>query len=250
MKKQIISEEFLRMQKLAGLITESEYNNKLNEEEKKFEEVFDAYEGYHVSSPDKAKIEQIKSQLGISDDDIMIGYYEMQEDRSYWFLHIKINTNALPADKKSTFKDIVKKIVKPEENKDNSPKAPNDAKVERKPKNFFKNMFSKIKSKFFEGNLNENEDKIMVDSTSLASYIDEMISLSDDMEYTPDMVQALQDLKDELSNGEMSVENALDIIQQTIDITGDDIDAVESLGQAVDYDNDIINAARNIKGLD
>jgi len=102
----------------------------------------------------------------------------------------------------------------------------------------------------YKAKLNENEDKIMVDSTSLASYIDEMISLSDDMEYTPDMVQALQDLKDELSNGEMSVENALDIIQQTIDITGDDIDAVESLGQAVDYDNDIINAARNIKGLD
>jgi hypothetical protein len=102
----------------------------------------------------------------------------------------------------------------------------------------------------YKAKLNENEDKIMVDSTSLTSYIDEMISLSDDMEYTPDMVQALQDLKDELSNGEMSVENALDIIQQTIDITGDDIDAVESLGQAVDYDNDIINAARNIKGLD
>ena len=102
----------------------------------------------------------------------------------------------------------------------------------------------------YKAKLNENEDKIMVDSTLLASYIDEMISLSDDMEYTPDMVQALQDLKDELSNGEMSVENALDIIQQTIDITGDDIDAVESLGQAVDYDNDIINAARNIKGLD
>jgi hypothetical protein len=48
----------------------------------------------------------------------------------------------------------------------------------------------------------------------------------------------------------MGVENALDVIQQTIDITGDDIDAVESLGQAVDYDDDIINAARNIKGLD
>jgi hypothetical protein len=30
-----------------------------------------------------------------------------------------------------------------------------------------------------------------------------MISLSDDMEYTPDMVQALQDLKDEFSNGEI-----------------------------------------------
>jgi hypothetical protein len=102
----------------------------------------------------------------------------------------------------------------------------------------------------YKEKLNENEDIIMVDSTSLASYIDEMISLSDDMEYTPDMVQTLQDLKDGLPNGKMGVENALDVIQQTIDITGDDIDAVESLGQAVDYDDDIINAARNIKGLD
>ena len=33
MKKQIISEEFVRMQKLAGLITESEYKAKLNEKE-------------------------------------------------------------------------------------------------------------------------------------------------------------------------------------------------------------------------
>jgi hypothetical protein len=33
MKKQILSEDFLRMQKLAGLITESEYKSKLSEDE-------------------------------------------------------------------------------------------------------------------------------------------------------------------------------------------------------------------------
>ena len=30
-KKQILNEEFLKMQKLAGLITESEYKEKINE---------------------------------------------------------------------------------------------------------------------------------------------------------------------------------------------------------------------------
>jgi hypothetical protein len=97
--------------------------------------------------------------------------------------------------------------------------------------------------------LEEEQNNILVPSNLIRSYIDKTISLSDDMEYTPDMVQALQDLKDGLPNGKMSVENALNIIQQIIDITEDDIDAVESLGQAVDYDDNIINAARDIKGL-
>ena len=99
-------------------------------------------------------------------------------------------------------------------------------------------------------NLNEAEGDMMVDSTTLASYIDELISLADDMEYTPDMTKGLQDLKARLSGGEMSVENALDIIKQTIEITGDDIDAVEALGQAVDYDDAIVAKAREIAGLE
>ena len=99
-------------------------------------------------------------------------------------------------------------------------------------------------------NLNEAEGDTMVDSTTLASYIDELISLADDMEYTPDMTKGLQDLKARLSGGEMSVENALDIIKQTIEITGDDIDAVEALGQAVDYDDAIVAKAREIAGLE
>jgi hypothetical protein len=98
--------------------------------------------------------------------------------------------------------------------------------------------------------LNEAEGDTMVDSTTLASYIDELISLADDMEYTPDMTKGLQDLKARLSGGEMSVENALDIIKQTIEITGDDIDAVEALGQAVDYDDAIVAKAREIAGLE
>ena len=97
--------------------------------------------------------------------------------------------------------------------------------------------------------INEEGD-VMVDSTTLASYIDELVSLADDMEYTPDMTKGLQDLKARLSGGKMSVENALDIIKQTIDITGDDIDAVEALGQAVDYDDAIVAKAREIAGLD
>ena len=98
--------------------------------------------------------------------------------------------------------------------------------------------------------INEEEGDVMVDSTTLASYIDELVSLADDMEYTPDMTKGLQDLKARLSGGKMSVENALDIIKQTIDITGDDIDAVEALGQAVDYDDVIVAKAREIAGLD
>jgi hypothetical protein len=98
--------------------------------------------------------------------------------------------------------------------------------------------------------LNEAEGDVMVDSMALASYIDKLVSLADDMEYTPDMIKGLQDLKAGLSGGEMSVENALDIIKQTIDITRDDIDAVEALGQAVDYDDAIVAKAREIAGLD
>ena len=97
--------------------------------------------------------------------------------------------------------------------------------------------------------INEEGD-VMIDSTTLASYIDELVSLADDMEYTPDMTKGLQDLKARLSGGKMSVENALDIIKQTIDITGDDIDAVEALGQAVDYDDAIVAKAREIAGLE
>jgi hypothetical protein len=103
---------------------------------------------------------------------------------------------------------------------------------------------------FTKGGLNEEMDDVMVDSMVLASYIDELVSLADDMEYTPDMVKGLQDLKAELHGGEMSVENALDIIKQTIDITGDEIGEVEALGQAVDYDDAIVAKAREIAGLE
>lgn len=97
--------------------------------------------------------------------------------------------------------------------------------------------------------LNEVEGDVMVDSMTLASYIDELISLADDMEYTPDIVKGLQDLKAGLPSGKMSVENALNVIKQTIEITEDDIDAVEALGQAVDYDDAIVAKAREISGL-
>ena len=94
------------------------------------------------------------------------------------------------------------------------------------------------------------EGDVMVDSMALASYIDELVSLADDMEYAPYMVEELQDLKAGLPGGEMSVENALNIIKQTIDITGDEIGEVEALGQAIDYDDAIIAKAREIAGLD
>ena len=98
--------------------------------------------------------------------------------------------------------------------------------------------------------IKEAEGDVMIDSATLASYIDELISLADDMEYDSDMVKGLQDLKAGLPGGEMSVENALKVIEQTIEITEDDIDAVEALGQAVDYDDAVIAKAREIYGLD
>jgi hypothetical protein len=98
--------------------------------------------------------------------------------------------------------------------------------------------------------LNEEMDDEMVDSNMLKSYIDQMISLADDMEYTPEMADELENLKNTIQGGKISVENALDLMQQTIDITGDEIDAVEALGQAVDFDSAIIDKAREISGLD
>ena len=97
--------------------------------------------------------------------------------------------------------------------------------------------------------LNE-EMEVMVDSNMLKSYFNELISLADDMEYTPEMVDELKNLKNTLQGGKISVENALDLMQQTVDITEDDIDAVEALSQAVDNDDAIIDKAREIYGLD
>jgi len=104
---------------------------------------------------------------------------------------------------------------------------------------------------FLGGKYGLNEEmEVMVDSNMLKSYFDELISLADDMEYTPEMVDELKNLKNTLQGGKISVENALDLMQQTIDITEDDIDAVEALSQAVDNDDAIIDKAREIYGLD
>jgi len=84
-----------------------------------------------------------------------------------------------------------------------------------------------------------NEAEEMIDSKMLKSYIDQMISLADDMEYTPEMVDELENLKNTLSDGSMSKEDALDIMQKTIDITEDDIDAPEALNQAISGDYEL-----------
>jgi hypothetical protein len=104
---------------------------------------------------------------------------------------------------------------------------------------------------FLGGKYGLNEEmEVMVDSNMLKSYFDELISLADDMEYTPEMVDELKNLKNTLQGGKISVENALDLMQQTVDITEDDIDAVEALSQAVNNDDAIIDKAREISGLD
>jgi len=95
----------------------------------------------------------------------------------------------------------------------------------------------------------EAEGEVMVNAKLLSSYIDQMVSLADDMDYISDTVKSLKGLKSKLS-GKMSVKDALDFVKQTIDITGDDIDAIEALGQATDYDDAVIAQARKIMGID
>jgi hypothetical protein len=90
-----------------------------------------------------------------------------------------------------------------------------------------------------EDEISMNEAEEMVDSNMLKSYIDQMVSLADDMEYTPEMVDELENLKNTLSDGSMSKEDALNIAQKTIDITGDDIDAAEALNQAISGDYEL-----------
>jgi flagellar motor protein MotB len=87
--------------------------------------------------------------------------------------------------------------------------------------------------------MKEGEDGGMVDSNMLKSYLDQMISLADDMEYTPEMVDELENLKNTLSDESMSKEEALEVMQKTIDITEDDIDASEALSQAISGDYEL-----------
>jgi hypothetical protein len=104
---------------------------------------------------------------------------------------------------------------------------------------------------FLGGKYGLNEEmEVMVDSNMLKSYINKLIELKDDMEYSPEMVDELKNLKNTLEVDKISVEDALDLMQQTVDITEDDIDAVEALSQAVDNDDAIIDKAREIYGLD
>lgn len=94
------------------------------------------------------------------------------------------------------------------------------------------------------------EGEITVNSEDLKSYIDKLLDLANDMEYDEDVIDGLKSLKDGLSGGEISVQDALDVIQKTIDVTGDDIDAIEALGQAVNNDEAIIEKAKEISGID
>jgi hypothetical protein len=82
--------------------------------------------------------------------------------------------------------------------------------------------------------LKENEE--IITPKTLANYIMDMIELADDMEYTSEMVDELENLKNTLSGGSMSKEDALKVMQKTIDITGDEIDAAEALNQAISGD--------------
>jgi chitodextrinase len=140
-----LNEAFLKMQKLAGVITEAQYNQKkrlIENENKKFTPAIEGHGGYHLNITDKMK-QDIKNQLGIEDEDIKFGYEEEQGDRSYWFATIDVNIEALPEDKKSSYKDIISKIVKPAKTDDKT--SPTNS-----PKTAKSGLLNKIKSAFSE----------------------------------------------------------------------------------------------------
>ena len=247
-----MNKETLRMQMLAGVITEGQYKEKL--QEGIFQNLLSKLKGNKKPEPVE------KSELdGLTDEQAQTLYDEYMKQASSidpydpthggWStaaetIAFKIkrmypNVKELPTKNESLNEHFVAGgIVGIGAINQIPPRAKTD----------YEDAFEHFLGQKY--NLNEAEGDVMVDSMALASYIDELISLANDMEYTPDMIKGLQDLKAGLSGGEMSVENALDIIKQTIDITGDDIDAVEALGQAVDYDDAIVAKAREIADLD
>jgi len=145
--EEALNESFLKMQKLAGVITEAQYNqrkslieNQLNEE-KKFTEIL-GMNGYHLMITDKME-QDIKNQLGLGDEDIKFGYNEEQGNRFYWWATININLEALPEDKKSSYNDIIMKIVRPGKT-DEKATVPTNSPKTTKPSGFF----NKLKSSF------------------------------------------------------------------------------------------------------
>jgi hypothetical protein len=176
-----MTNEQLRMQMLAGVITESEYRAVINKE---------------IEDEDKASLNE--SMIGG-----IVGIGAI---------------NQIPATPKTDYEMAFEHFL--------GSKYINEDQTSE--------METKVKD---EISMNEAEE--MVDSNMLKSYIDQMVSLADDMEYTPEMVDELENLKNTLSDGSMSKEDALNIAQKTIDITGDDIDAAEALNQAISGDYEL-----------
>jgi hypothetical protein len=142
-EEEAINESFLKMQKLAGVITEAQYNSKkslIENENKKFTSAIEFPGGYHLNITDKMK-QDIKNQLGVGDEDIKFGYEEDSQDRGTWFATIDVNLENIPADKKSSYKDIISKIVKPAKTDDKTPPT-------NSPKIAKSGLLNKIKSAF------------------------------------------------------------------------------------------------------
>jgi hypothetical protein len=176
-----MTNEQLRMQMLAGVITESEYRAVINKE---------------IEDEDKASLNE--SMIGG-----IVGIGAI---------------NQIPATPKTDYEMAFEHFLG--------------------SKYINEDETSKMKTKV-KDEISMNEAEEMVDSNMLKSYIDQMVSLADDMEYTPEMVDELENLKNTLSDGSMSKEDALNIAQKTIDITGDDIDAAEALNQAISGDYEL-----------
>jgi hypothetical protein len=245
-----MNKETLRMQMLAGVITESEYKAKLMEFD------MDQFSMGNSSSP-KASFEDKWNDVPNANKEVL-----------------KKSTGKEPVKIMASSKGINHVITKGSDNKfyrysytqaekPGKPVGPFNSEEEAKKLNESLNEHyvaggivgigainqipSRTKAVYEDAfehflgqkySLNEVEDE-MINSNMLKSYIDKLIDLADDYEYTPEMVDELENLKNTLPGGSMSKEDALNIAQKTIDITEDDIDAAEALNQAISGDYEL-----------
>jgi len=222
-----LTQSELRMQMLAGVITESEY---------------------------KAKLEEVSALMKYASKDAKARDVE-QSDREYIATRQKRDKLAKELFNKASYRDLsnvqkdrVNNQLTEDQNEEKD--SLNEhyvaggivgigaiTQIPPRAKTDYEDAFEHFLGQKYS--INEEMDDEMVDSNMLKSYIDQMISLADDMEYTSEMVDELENLKNTLSDGSMSKEDALDIMQKTIDITEDDIDAAEALNQAISGDYEL-----------
>jgi hypothetical protein len=281
-----MDKETLRMQMLAGVITESQYKEKLEEigigavlggaaVAALAKKAYGAYKNYALKKGMKETGNEKKGTNGI----IAKEYMSEKDGKTYWGITYEDNTRDSGYEKPRIFLFNPEKIDKVLNSDIQFATSDEDSmadgaekklgqfiadkvvmlegkdslnehyvaggivgigavtQIPSRAKTDYEDAFEYFLSQKYS--INEVMDDEMVDSKTLADYIAKLIELADDMEYTPEMVDELENLKNTLSDGSMSKEDALNIAQKTIDITGDDIDAAEALNQAISGDYEL-----------